>query len=102
MQCYVKCFQRRSCPKQDKNNKVLVQNRYTQIQLTVLNTKNWFGKLSIKRFVKSKTTARKAYAYRMVLSFKTSVTYKKNILNFIPDSCVRYEAVSVGHDSEIV
>ena len=26
----------------------------------------------------SKTRAGKAYAYRMLLSFKTSVTYKKN------------------------
>ena len=30
-------------------------------------------------FIKRKTRAGKAYAYRMLLSFKTSLTYKKNL-----------------------
>ena len=37
--------------------------------------KNSISKLSIKMFIKRKTTAEKAYAYRVPLSFKTSVTY---------------------------
>ena len=37
--------------------------------------KNSISKLSIKMFIKRKTTAEKAYAYRVLLSFKTSVTY---------------------------
>ena len=47
-----------------KNQKVLIKNLFTQTHLTVLNA------------IKRKTRAGKAYAYRMFLSFKTSVTYK--------------------------
>ena len=40
--------------------------------------KNCFSKLSIKIFIKKKKTeAEKVYAYQMLLSFKTSGTYKK-------------------------
>ena len=49
--------------------------------------------LSIKMFIKRKTTLEKVYAYRMLLSFKTS---ELNFFNFMGDSCVRYEAASVG------
>ena len=49
-------------------------------------------------FIKRKTRTGKAYGYRMLLSFKTSVTYKKNV-NFKPDNCVRCEAAFVGHNS---
>ena len=49
-------------------------------------------------FVKRKTRVEKAYAYGMLLSFKTSVTY--NFLkNFTPDNCARCEAAFVGHNS---
>ena len=40
--------------------------------------KNSISKLSIKMFVKSKTRAGKTYDYRILLSFKTSKTYKNN------------------------
>ena len=39
----------------------------------------------------------KAYAYRMILSFKTSVTYKKKHLH--AEQFVRCEAAFVGHNS---
>ena len=45
--------------------------------------------------IKRKTRAWKACAYQMLLSFKTSVTYK--FFNFTPTNCVRCEAVFVGH-----
>ena len=35
----------------------------------------YISKLSVKMFVKRKTKARKAYAYQMLVRFKTSVTY---------------------------
>ena len=39
-----------------------------------------------------------AYAYRMLLSFKTMVAYNKKI-NLTPDNCVHCEAAFVGHNS---
>ena len=51
---------------------------------------------------KEKNRAEKAYSYRMVVSFKTSVTYIKNFFNFMPDSCVLYKAAFVGYKSEDV
>ena len=50
-------------------------------------------------FMKRKTRKpENAYAYRMLLSFKTSVTYiKKNLLH--AESCVHCEAVFIVHDS---
>ena len=46
-------------------------------------------------FIK-KNLEQKAYAYRMLLSFKSSVT---NIFfNFIQDKCVHYEAAFGGHN----
>ena len=47
-------------------------------------------------FIKQ-TKAVNVYAYRMLLSFKTLVTYKR-IFNFTLDNCVRYEAAFVGHN----
>ena len=52
-------------------------------------------------FMKRIIRAEKAYTYRMLLSFKTSVTYHKK-LNFAADNCVRCEAVFVGYNSDIV
>ena len=49
-------------------------------------------------FMKRKTRVGKAYTYRILLRFKTSVIYKKKF-NFTPDSCVRCEAAFVGHNS---
>ena len=66
----IKCFKRRSCPKQDKKTRTYEQ------RLTVLNIKNCVSKLSIKMFVKRIARAGKACAYRMVVSFKTPVKYK--------------------------
>ena len=40
--------------------------------------KNCISKLSIKMFIKRKTRAGKVFDYRIHLSFKTFVTYKKN------------------------
>ena len=48
-------------------------------------------------FVKRKTRAGKAYSYRMLLSFKMSVT--NNFFNFTPSNCVCCEAAFVGHNS---
>ena len=48
-------------------------------------------------FIKRKTRAGRAHAYRMLLSFKTSVTQKK--LNLLPDNGVRCEVAFVGHNS---
>ena len=56
----------------------------------------WFVMCQLRANV-SKTRAGKAYTYRMLLSFKTSVTYKKNYVT--PDNCVRCEAAFVGHNS---
>ena len=41
--------------------------------------------------IKRKTRVGKAYPYRILLSFKTLVTYKKKF-NITPDNCVRFEA----------
>ena len=60
-----------------KTNKVLVKSLFTQTRLTDLNIKNCISKLSIKMSIKWKTRAGKVYAYRILLSFKTSVTQKK-------------------------
>ena len=60
--------------------------------------KNCISKLTIKMFTTRKTRAGKAYVYQMLLSFKRSVTYKKNF-NFTPDNCVYCEAAFVGHSS---
>ena len=48
---------------------------------------NCISKMSIKMFI-NKNRARKAYAYRMLLNFKTSVT---------PDNCVRCQADFIRH-----
>ena len=50
-------------------------------------------------FIKRKPRAGKAPAYRLLLSIKTSVTYKKNILNFTLDNFDRFEAAFFGHNS---
>ena len=50
---------------------------YSNISYGFEHKKNCISKLSLKIFIKSKTRAGKAYAYRMLLSFKTLVAYKK-------------------------
>ena len=47
----------------------------------------------MKMFMKMKTRTAKTYAYRMLLNFKTSVTY---IFLTSTDNCVRCEAPFVG------
>ena len=54
--------------------------------------------MSINMFVKRKTRAGKAYAYGMLVSFKTSVT-DNFFFNFTPDNFVRSEAAFVVHNS---
>ena len=49
-------------------------------------------------FIKRKTRAGKAYAYRKPVSFKTSQLMKKSF-NFTPDNCVRCEVAFVGQNS---
>ena len=49
-------------------------------------------------FIQRKTKAVKVYAYRMLLSFNTSITYTKNF-NFMPGNCDCCEAAFVGHNS---
>ena len=56
--------------------------------------KNCISKLLIKIFTKK---AVKTYAYRRLLSFKMSVTYKK-CFNFMSDNCVCYEPALIGHN----
>ena len=59
-----------------KTNKVSVKSLFTQVRLRILNIKkNYTSKLSIKMFMKRKTRAGKAYAYKMLLSCKKSVTF---------------------------
>ena len=48
-------------------------------------------------FMKRKTRAGQVYAYRVLLIFKTSVTYTKN--NFPQGNYVRCEETLVGHNS---
>ena len=48
-------------------------------------------------FTKIKARKGKTYAYQILLSFKSLVTYEKNF-NFTPDNCVRCEAAFVGHN----
>ena len=50
-------------------------------------------------FILRKTRVGKAYAYQMLLSFKTSVIYKLFFFNFTPDNCVSCDAAVVGHNS---
>ena len=47
--------------------------------------------------IKGKTRAGKVYSYRILVSFKTSLTY--NFFCFTPDNCVCCEAAFVGHSS---
>ena len=81
-----------------KNNKALISIFFTQTHLTVLNIKNCISKWSIKMFIKRTARAGNAYAYRMLLSLKMSLTYQKKI-NFMPGNCVHGEAAFVGYDS---
>ena len=89
-------FQRRNWPKQGKKQSIRVKTFYWNT-FYVLHIKNCISKLSIKRFIKRKTRAGKAYAYQMLLSFKTSVTYN-DIFDFMPDNCARCEVAFVGHN----
>ena len=51
----------------------------------------------VKMFIKRKIRVGKAYAYRMLAIFKTSVSYKESF-NFVSDNCVvRFEVAFVGH-----
>ena len=54
--------------------------------------------MSIKIFAKINTRAGRTYAYRMLVSFKTLVTYKK-VFNFTPNNFVRSEAAFVWRGS---
>ena len=54
------------------NSKVLLPNHLTLTRLTVL--KDWISKLCIKLLIKRKTRARNFYAYRTLVSLKTSAT----------------------------
>ena len=60
-----------------------------------LEYENCITKLSIKMFIKKHY---RLMQYRMLLSFKMSITYKKTF-NFTPDNCVRCEAAFIGHNS---
>ena len=48
-------------------------------------------------FIKRKTNPGKTYAYAMLLSFKTPLTYTF-FFNFRPDNCVLCKAAFVGHN----
>ena len=49
--------------------------------------------------VHKETRGEKTYAYQILLSFKTSVTFFKNNFNFTPDNYVRCEVAFVGYNS---
>ena len=52
----------------------------------------------VNMFIKRKTRAGKAYSYRMLLSFRTLVTYEK-LFNFTQDNCGSCETAFVGNNS---
>ena len=54
-----------------------------------IKEKSCISKLSFYIFLKRKTRAEKSYAYHMLLSFKTSVTFLKKLFNFMPDNRVQ-------------
>ena len=90
MQWNIKCFRTRSCPKQDKKQQqkywyeIFLLKRIVQFG----TWKNCISKLSIKIFIKNKAV--KAYAYRMFLSFKTSVTYN-NVFRHVFFCCTYFD-----------
>ena len=95
----MKYFQGRSCPKQDKKQPSIgIKSFYSNASYGFEYKKNCISKVSIKMFIKRKVWAGNVYANRMLLNYKTSVTYK-NIFDFTPDNCVRCEAAFVGHNS---
>ena len=57
--------------------------------------------MSIKIFIKRKTSAGKGYANQIRLSIKTLVTSKFLFLNFMPVNCVRCEVVFVRQNTQI-
>ena len=52
-------------------------------------------------FIKRKTRAGKTYAYRMLLSFETSLTCNF-FFNYTPNKCVLCEGVIVGNNSTFI
>ena len=68
--------------------------------------KNCISKLTIKMFIKRKTRAGQAYAYRMLLGFKTSVTYKllsdmhPLLLNIVRYSVVIFRSETCTQDDK--
>ena len=90
----IKCFQRRSCPKQGKKKhwyKVFLLKHIVRFG----TGKNFISNLSIKIYLLNELV--NAYAYRMLLRFKAKVTYAI-FFNFT-DNCVHCEAAFVGHNS---
>ena len=83
-----------------KTSKVLVKNLFTQAQLTVLNIKKNLSKFSIEMFIK-RTTTRKSFAYRMLLSFKTSVTFfltsRRTVVSVVKRLSSNITRFIVGH-----
>ena len=80
-----------------KKQNIGIKYFHTSTSYGLEHDKGAICKLSIKMPIKN--AAAKAYSYRMLLSFKTSVLYKKKLSNFTPDNCVRCEVAFVGHNS---
>ena len=77
IQWHIKCFQRRSYPKQDKKQQRIGSNSFYSNTSYGFEYKKTASVNFLLKFMKRKTSAEKAYAYWMLLSFLTPVTYKK-------------------------
>ena len=81
--------------KKKKQESIGIKSFYLNASHGLEYEKNCITKLSIKIFIKKQY---RLMQYRMLLSFKMSITYKKTF-NFTPDNCVRCEAAFIGHNS---
>ena len=81
-----------------KQQSIDIKCLYSNTSYSFAYENNSICKWYIKIFIKRKTKAGKAYVYLMLLSFRTSVAYKR-FFSFTPDPCVRCEVAFVRHNS---
>ena len=70
------CSEDKLSKAQQKTNKIWVENIFTETELPVQNIKTAQVNCLLNSIQKRKTKAEKANDYQMILSFKTSITYK--------------------------
>ena len=76
----MKCFQNRNCSKQGKKQRSIgIEFFYLKTSYGFEYKRNCISKFYMEMFIYRKTRAGNAYAYQMLLSFQTSVTYKKKL-----------------------